>query len=167
MIKTEYVITVTLLKIAGIAVFLASLAACGGGSSNDPDPTVDEQPIAYVKRPTPLDNNNAVIQNDLRDPIEFRPGAHLIVKRISTISSPEIDITDAIIGDTGDVRDPEFNYNGTKLVFALHMEDDNTDPPETWDIYEYDFTKPLSQVAGSENPRRVHCIYYKLGEMVK
>ena len=45
-------------------------------------------------------------------------------------------MTDALIGDTGDVRDPAFSVDGTKLVFALRMEDDNVDPPETWDIYE-------------------------------
>ncbi len=146
---------VTYCRFAALTASLVTLVACGGGSADDPDPTVDEKPIAYVKRITPLDNNNDVISNDLRDPIVFRPGAHLIVKRVSTLSSPEIDITAAIIGDTGDVRDPEFDHTGTKLVFSLMKEDDNMDPPETWDIYEYDFTLPLSQALGSENPRRV------------
>jgi len=153
--KNNFAKLFTVLKLTALAVPLASLMACGGGSTDNPDPTVNEKPIAYVKRPTPVDANNAVISNDLRDPIAFRPGAHLIVKRVSTLSSPEIDITAAIIGDTGDVRDPEFDHTGTKLVFSLMKEDDNMDPPETWDIYEYDFNLPLSQVAGSENPRRV------------
>ncbi len=145
----------TFVRLAGIAISGLLMTACGGGDSNDPDPTVDEKPIAYVERPTPVDMNNQVVQNDLRDPVVFRPGARLLVKRISTLSSPEIDITSAIIGNTGDVRDPEFNHDGTKLVFSLHMEDDNVAPAETWDIYEYDFTKPLSQATGSENPRRI------------
>lgn len=134
-----------------------SLVACGGGSgtgiggSNQaPDPTVAEKAIAYVKRPTP-NNNGQPISGDVSDPEAFNPGAHLIVKRTASLSAPEIDITNAIIGDTGDVRDPAFSDDGTKLLFALHLEDDNMDPPETWDIYEYDITQPLS----ATNPHRV------------
>ena len=146
----------TLPKLLALAFVVSLISACGGGGSGDTtDPTVNEQPIAYVKRPPTFDNNNNLIQGDLRDPTEFRPGAHLIVKRIASITASEIDVTAAIIGDTGDVRDPEFNYNGTKLVFSLRMEDDNVAPEETWDIYEYDLTMPLSQTPGSENPRRI------------
>jgi hypothetical protein len=149
----------TQIKNLVMACCLASLVACGGGGgvgggSQAPDPTVAEKPIAYVKRPTPTDNGTP-ISGDARDPEAFNPGAHLIVKRTASLSAPETDVTDALIGDTGDVRDPAFSVDGTKLVFALRMEDDNVDPPETWDIYEYDLTKPLSQVAGSENPKRL------------
>ena len=139
-----------------IAVTSFVLLACGGGeNADDPDPTVSEQPIAYVKRDTPVDNNNNVVQADATDPIAFRPGANLIVKSVATINATEINVTEALIGNTGDVRDPEFNSDGTKLIFSLRMEDDNTPPAETWDIYEYDLTQPLSQASGSENPRRV------------
>ena len=130
---------------------LLSLVACGGGGvggdSQAPDPTVAEKPIAYVKRPIPM-TNGAPSSGDLRDPEAFNPGAHLIVKKTASLSSPEIDVTNAIIGDTGDVRDPAFSDDGTKLVFSLRMEDDNVDPPETWDLYEYDLTQPI----GSGNP---------------
>ncbi len=156
MMKRKYENSFTFVRVILIATVLSILPACGGGGSgSDSDPTVDEQPVAYVQRPTPLDDNNNLVENDLKDPIEFRPGAHLIVKSSATLTANTIDITDAIIGDTGDVRDPEFNYNGTKLVFALRMEDDDMDPPETWDIYEYTVGAPLSQAPGNENPRRV------------
>ena len=148
----------TQIKTLVVSGCFLSLIACGGGSggigggSQAPDPTVAEKAIAYVKRPTPTDNG-VPISGDVSDPEAFNPGAHLIVKRTASLSAPEIDVTAAIIGDTGDVRDPAFSVDGSKLVFALHMEDDMVDPPETWNIYEYDLTKPLSQVAGSENPR--------------
>jgi len=146
----------TFFKAAGLLGGLLLLSACGGGgSASDPDPTVNEQPIAYVQRATPIDNNNNLIENDLQDPAEFRPGAHLIVKNVASQGASTIDVTAALIGDTGDVRDPEFNFDGTKLLFSLHMEDNNNDPQINWDIYEYDLTRPLSQVVGSENPRRV------------
>lgn len=93
------------------------------------------------------------VSGDVSDPEAVQPGAHLIIKEDATVGAQEIDITDAIIGDTGDVRDPSFSSDGTKLLFALHkMEDNNANPPITWDIYEYDLTKPLSQTPGSENP---------------
>ncbi|MBI1422636.1 MAG: hypothetical protein GC149_04145 [Gammaproteobacteria bacterium] len=95
--------------------------------------------------------NGAPDSGDLTDPAAFHPGAHLIVKMTPTLGAPEIDVTNAIIGDTGDVRDPSFSDDGTKLLFSLHMEDNNVDPPETWNIYEYDLTQPL----GANNPHRV------------
>lgn len=134
------------------------LAACGGaagGDSQAPDPTVQEQAVAYVKRPVPTNNNGEPASGDVRSPDAFNPGANLIVKRNARVGAPEINVTEALIGDTGDVRDPAFSNDGSKLLFALRMEDDDVDPPETWDIYEYDLNSPLSQVSGSENPRRL------------
>ena len=163
MSKQQSGIQLTQIKLLVVAGCFVSLVACGGGSSGGgllgggsqaPDPTVAEKAIAYVKRPTPT-NNGVPISGDVSDPEAFNPGAHLLVKRTASLSAPETDVTAAIIGDTGDVRDPAFSADGTKLLFALHKEDDNVDPAETWDIYEYDLTKPLSQVSGSENPRRL------------
>jgi len=143
----------TQLKHLVLASSLLSMVACGGGgvggNAQAPDPTVAEKPIAYVKRPTPM-MNGSPSSGDLRDPEAFIPGAHLIVKKTASLSSSEIDITSAIIAANGDVdvRDPAFSDDGTKLIFALHKQDDNVDPPETWDLYEYDFTQPIS----SNNP---------------
>jgi len=127
---------------------LLSLVACGGGTNQAVDPTVPNEPIAYVKRPTPATNGTPV-SGDLRDPEAFNPGAHLIVKQTASLTASEIDVTAAIIGDTGDVRDPAFSDDGSRLLFSLHRVDDNVDPPETWDLYEYDLSLPIS----STNPR--------------
>lgn len=140
------------IKYLALSGCLLSLVACGGGagSSQAPDPTISEKPIAYVKRTVPM-ANNAPDTGDVTNPEAFHPGAHLIVKMTPAIDAPEIDVTNAIIKDKGDVRDPAFSDDGTKLLFALHKEDDNVDPPETWDIYEFDLTKPV----GAGNPRPV------------
>ena len=162
------------LNLVTASVLIAVLSACGGGTADTGgngnngggnsgggglfDPSSGELPIAYVRRSVPLDNNNNLLESDLRDPVEFRPGAHLMVKASATLSALEVDVTAAIIGNTGDVRDPEFNYDGTRLVFSLFMEDDNMGADENWDIYEYTLTLPLSQSPGSENPRRIMII---------
>ncbi|MEJ2440408.1 MAG: hypothetical protein P8Z72_12215 [Gammaproteobacteria bacterium] len=145
-----------------MAACLVSLSACGGGSAGvggnnqAPDPTVTELPIAYVKRTTPVDMNGMPVSGDISDPEAMQAGAHLIVKKTASVSSPEIDVTQAIIGNDGDVRDLSFSNDGTKLLFALHKPMvNNANPPITWNIYEYDLTKPLSQAAGSENPKLV------------
>lgn len=147
-----------LIKTSILVASMTALTGCGGGSpgasSQAPDPTVVELPIAYVKRPTPVDMNGNPVSADISDPEAMQPGAHLIVKTTASVSSPEKDITQDIIGDLGDVRDPVFSSDGTKLLFALHKPMvQNANPPITWDIYEYDLNKPLSQAAGSENPK--------------
>lgn len=161
--KQQNEIWITKITNLSIAVCLVSLTACGGGGGGFgvggsncqvSDPTVAEKPLAYVKRPTPNDMGTP-ISGDVRDPEAFNPGAHLMVKSKAALCASEVDVTAAIIGDTGDVRDPEFSVDGSKLLFALHKEDDDVDPPETWDIYEYNLSNPLSQVSGSENPKRV------------
>lgn len=142
---------ITAIKLFSLACITAVVAACGGGGSQAQDPTVVEMPIAYVKRPTPTVNGNPV-SIDVTDPEVFFPGAHLLVKSRATLDAQVTDVSDAIIGDTGDVRDPSFSDDGTKLLFSLHKPNPNGGN-ETWNIYEYDLTKPLSQVAGQENPR--------------
>lgn len=143
----------TFFRYLGLSGFFSSLVACGGGGgglgggSQATDPTVAEKPIAYVKRPVPMNNGNPST-GDVTDPEAFHPGAHLIVKSSASLGAQETDITNDLIGDTGDVRDPAFSDDGTMLAFALHKEDDNVDPLETWDIYIYDLTKPI----GPNNP---------------
>jgi hypothetical protein len=147
---------ITQIKTLFVTVCLVTLTACGGGAgvgggNQAPDPTVAEKPIAYVKRPTPTMNATPV-SGDVTDPEAFNLGAHLIIKMTPSLSATEIDVTDALIGENGDVRDPVFSDDGTKLLFALHKKNVNGQPPETWNIYEYDLNKPLSQATGSENP---------------
>ena len=134
-----------------IGLFSATLLqiSCGGAGSDQPDAGVQQQdlPIAYVKRITPRDNANAIIQTDIREPSTFNPGGDLYLKARASAGTPEQNITGALTQGLGDVRDIEVNYEGTKLIFSLRQEDDNVDPDETWSLYEYDLTtKTLSPV---------------------
>ena len=123
--------------------------ACGGAGTDQPDAGVQHQdlPIAYVKRPTPRDNNGNIIQTDIREPSTFIPGGDLYLKARASSGTPEQNITGSLTQGLGDVKDIEVNYEGTKLIFSLRQEDDNVDPDETWSLYEYDLTaKVLSPV---------------------
>ena len=134
---------------AGILSATILLAACGNSNSDKPDAGVQNQdlPIAYVKRPTPRDNNGDIIQSDVREPSTFNPGGDLFLKARASVSTSDINITGTLTKGLGDVKDVEVNYEGTKLIFSVHLEDDNVDPAETWNIYEYDLTaKTLTPV---------------------
>ena len=122
---------------------------CGGAGSDQPDAGVQHQdlPIAYVKRPTPRDDVGAIIETDISEPSTFNPGGDLYLKARASAGTSEQNITGALTLGLGDVKDVEVNYEGTKLIFSLHQEDDNNDPDETWSLYEYDLvTKELSPV---------------------
>ena len=123
--------------------------ACGGAGTDQPDAGVQHQdlPIAYVKRPTPRDNNGDILQTDIREPSTFNPGGDLYLKARASGGTPAQNITSSLTQGLGDVKDIEVNYEGTKLIFSLRLEDDNVDPEETWNLYEYDLTtKTLSAV---------------------
>lgn len=121
-----------------------ALIGCGGGIGDEgPDPGISDYPIAYVKRPTPVDNQvmpPIPLQKDTRDPLFFAAGGDLYLRTLPTISAPETNITSSVTQGTGDVKDVDVSFDGTKLVFSLRLEDPNPndDIVPTWNIYEYD-----------------------------
>ena len=67
-----------------IALFLSACTGSDGlltPEDQDPDPVIVDFPIAYVKRPIPVEmDNNGVemaVTFDLREPYNFNPGAAL------------------------------------------------------------------------------------------
>ena len=130
-------------------LILASLAACDGAGQ---DQTVADFPIAYIKRPlaTELDpdtNEIVLVEPDVREAIEFNEGGDVYLRDRASPSATERNITLCLTdldGDgigTGDVRDLESSYDGTKLLFSLRLEDlTNGDDVPKWNIYEYDTT---------------------------
>lgn len=116
------------------------LSACGGGTGTEgPDPGITDYPIAYVKRPHPVDNQGDPAQEDIRDPLLFSSGGDLYLRDRSATSANEQNITASITGGTGDVRDIDVSFDGKKIIFSVRLEDpdpnDDFIPP--WNIYEY------------------------------
>lgn len=134
------------------ASFLLSLASIYGCSDSatgtkvtGADPGVLEAPIAYVRRPIPVDEDDEQIQSDLREPLFFsEAGGDVYIRSNSTVTGEEINIssslTRAVAGGRGDVKDLFPSFDGTRLLFSMRMYDPNPNDDETptWNIYEYD-----------------------------
>ena len=130
-----------------------SLSGCLSGAQ-DPDPNVDDFPIAYVKRTLPVDDEGLPQQPDLRDALAFNAGGDLYIRDRASPSAAERNITGSVTGGLGDVRDVEVSYDGTKLIFALHMPElENVDPEDQpkWNIWEYEIPSGrLTRVIASD-----------------
>ncbi len=106
------------------------------------DPGVLEAPIAFVKRPIALDDNDNEIQSDVREPLFFVAGGDIYLRSNSTVTATETNITAAVTGGQGDVMDLRPSFDGSKLLFSLRLfdEDPNDDVVPSWNIYEYDLS---------------------------
>ncbi|TQV86759.1 hypothetical protein FLL46_16915 [Aliikangiella coralliicola] len=142
------------------------LAGCTGGGSSvqqtgqEPDPVVIDFPIAYIKRPLPVevdDNNNETpVEENLREPIAFNAGAALFIRDRATPSAAETNITAQAFeeGALYDVRDVDVSHDGNKLVFAMRapeIEGADEDEQPKWNIWEYDrTTQVLRRIIASD-----------------
>jgi hypothetical protein len=129
---------------------VAMLSGCGGGASTSSsgglDPLVEDFGIAYVKRAVP-DMDDA----DVREPVAFNPGSDLIFRDLASPSANERNVTFGLTGGLADVKDVETSFDGSKLVFAMRMPEDDTNLfEETWDIWEYEIASDtLTRVISS------------------
>ncbi len=138
-----------LLRVRMLCFAVAVLLLAGCGAENQ-DQTVPDFSIAYVKRPVPTEvdqdtNETIPVDPDVREATDFNEGGDVYLRERASISAAERNITLCItdIDDdgvgTGDVRDLETSYDGTKLIFSLRLEDltNGNDVPK-WNLYEYD-----------------------------
>ena len=134
-----------------LAVSLSVLSACGGGGgggggtgSAGLDPLVEDFGIAYVRQPLPVIDPNTdpdMDLEDVREPTNFNEGSDLVFRDLASPGANERNVTFAITGGLGDVKDVEASYDGNKLLFALRLPDIEGAAPEdqpTWNIWEYD-----------------------------
>jgi hypothetical protein len=149
---------------------VAALSGCGGGAGGssgllsggqNPDPAVQDFPVAYVKRPLIRDDQGALETEDVRDPIAFHAGAELFVRDRASASAQERNITAGVFPNDAmgnppmyDVKDLSSSYDGKELVFAMRAPMiPNADPDQqpTWNVWVYDFqTQSLHRVIQSD-----------------
>lgn len=145
---------------------------CGGDqiltSEQEPDPVVVDVAIAYIKRPAPLNEDMALVTQDLRVPNDFIPGAQLFIKPRASVNAIAQNISDrAFFSEQEilaaseaaplpgyDVKDLFVSYDGTRLLFAMRapeIEDADDDEQPSWNIWQYDITTDtLSRVIASD-----------------
>lgn len=154
-----------LLSIVCVGAALSLSGCLSGSDSQQADPVVVENPVAYVKRPLLFDENSgALIEDDLADPAAFRPGARLFLKASASAGATTRDITsrafaaDSFRNEDGqlryDVKDLHVSQDGSRLLFAMRAPEienaDEEDQP-TWNIWEYDTdSDTLSRIISSD-----------------
>jgi len=149
---------------------VGALGGCGGGAGGssgllgggqNPDPAVQDFPVAYVKRPLIRDDQGVLETEDVRDPIAFHPGAELFVRDRASASAQERNITAGVFPNDAmgnppkyDVKDLSSSYDGRQIAFAMRAPMiPNADPDQqpTWNIWVYDFqTQTLHRVIQSD-----------------
>lgn len=157
---------------AAVTLLCVQLIGCGGDqlliTEQEPDPVVVDVPIAYIKRLAPLDENLALVTQDLRSPNDFLPGAQLFIKPRASVSAIEKNISDRAFfteediiaaNETSplagyDVKDLSVSYDGTRLLFvmrAAEIEDADDDDQPSWNIWQYDLvTDTLNRIIASD-----------------
>lgn len=123
---------------------LLGLQGCVGSSEQDSvDVRLGENPIAYVKRVTPRDeDDNTLLENDFAEPAAFFPGASLYVRDVASPNAPERNISAGLFTGQIDIKDLSPSYDGRRMLFAMRapeIEDADDDEQPTWNIWEYDF----------------------------
>lgn len=128
---------------------LLALGACQPGEDGAGiDPGIVEIPIAYIKRPIPVDDQGDEVQADVREPELFSSGGDVYLRS----GSDETNITRSVTAGIGDVKGLNASHDGTKLIFSLRLFDPNPNnaPFPSWNIYEYDLeTSQLRMVISS------------------
>jgi len=138
------------------------VAACDGanqgvqiGTGQDPDPVVVDFPIAYIKAPLPIDEDDGEFeQQDVREQITFFVGSDLYYRERAAVGAEDVNITERYTMGMGAVRDVEISYDAESLLFSMRGPfDPNLDEDEqpTWNIWRYTFeTDELVRVIPSE-----------------
>lgn len=146
-----------------LALAITTAAGCSSGGEGDsvgfgagqsPDPVALEFPIVYVKRPIPIDDDGALVEEDIREVLSFNPGAELFFRDRASPSTPDINITGDLTADLADIRDVSVSFDATKVAFAMRYPfdpDADDDEQVTWNIWEYDLeTSTLRRVIASD-----------------
>ena len=137
-----------------------SAGGLGIGGGDNPNDIIQDFPIAYVRRPVPLDDMGEPATTSPRELTTFNGGAVLFIRERASVSADEINITDrAFIDIDGnvepyDIQGVEADFDGRRLVFAMRapqMENVADDEQPSWNIWIFDLdTDALERVIQSD-----------------
>lgn len=152
-------INAPVIKLFSLSAAFLLLSACGGGDESNSEASaigVQDVSIAYIKRPTPRDDQGDIVTDDMRQPLSFSEGGDLYLQERASSTAVVKNITRRISNGLGDVKGVSVSYDGTKLVFSLRLEDPNPNDQDipNWYLYEYDIpSDTITQLtsAGSED----------------
>ena len=142
------------LKCAALLLPLLAVIGCSSAQSGHAPgvaggetltPGVTNYPLAYIKQPVLPTKATETEPTDINveDLITSITGSDLYVRAQASAGGAEVNVTKAITGGNGAVRDLDVSPDGTKIVFSLRLPLNpalkNTDPKQpTWKIYQYD-----------------------------
>ncbi|MEE4245991.1 MAG: hypothetical protein V2I33_11295 [Kangiellaceae bacterium] len=164
MVREKIARSCSLLSIFAVSFIVAGCTSDDpiADSSQSPDPTVTDFPLAYVKRTIPVDEDGNRVDEIINEPANFNPGAALFIRDRALPSAIERNITDSVFSDPNapdtvpqyDVKDLAISPDGLKLAFAMRAPEipnaDDEDQPK-WNIWEYDLeTNSLRRVISSD-----------------
>jgi hypothetical protein len=112
------------LELVILCAAAVAISACDpGGSGDGIDPGIIEIPVAFIKRPIPLDDMGDEVQADVREPRLFMAGGDVYLRTSSTADASVTNITSSVTGGVGDVKGLNASHDGTKLIFSLRLFD--------------------------------------------
>ena len=94
------------LKLLSLSILTLSITACGGGGGDDSAEAasigVEDISIAYIKRPTPRDQNGDIVSSDMLEPTLFTAGGDLYIQARASSTAATKNIIKNIIKDEMD-----------------------------------------------------------------
>ena len=99
-----------------LGLSILSIQACGSGSGDGIDPGVFQIPIAYIKRPIPVDDMGQSTHTDLRNPLQFTKGGDVFLRTNSTVNATVTNITRELTEGRGDVKGLSVSFDATRLL---------------------------------------------------
>jgi hypothetical protein len=140
---------------ATLCVMQFTLTGCLSDSSQEQvDPRIGEAPVAYVKRPAPLDDDEVMLPRNELEPVAFFPGGELVIRDAASPRAVERNLSLRLFAELHDVRDLSPSFDGRRLLFSVRAPEiadaDEEDQPR-WNIWEYNAdTDVLRRIIASD-----------------